>query len=403
MNTQVETQPQDSQPSEQPLDIFSLSDEQILAMESDVSASMDGQHPLDHQLDESSTHTGSAPKAQSSEEDILKEILGEGNEPAEQEEQKPAEPQEPEESKKPEESQEKVQEPSETPNYEEFFKKVTAPFKAAGREIKIESPEELIRLAQMGVGYSRKMEKMNENAALVRSLKEAGLDDNDKINFAIDLMKGKKEAIAKLVKTHNIDTVDFDIDNSDNYQPENHIISGKSEELRGHIEDIQSRENGTVFLEDFGQSFDAESRRVILEQPQLLADLADNYQAGNYQKIMGEVQRLQLVRDPSIVGMSTLEAYVAVGQRMFTASANGHVPNGQPQSSQPKVQEPAPIAVKQAAQVIDPVAERRKQAAPAMTTKSTGTTAEVLNGIDLSKLTDEQIIAMEDKLFSDFN
>ena len=104
------------------------------------------------------------------------------------------------EGKKPEETPEVIQAAA-----LDFYKQVTAPFKADGKDIQVRSPEDAIRLMQMGVNYSRRMQEMKPIRAQHEMLKAQGLDNPDKLNFMIEVMKGKTEAIQKLLKDNKID------------------------------------------------------------------------------------------------------------------------------------------------------------------------------------------------------
>ena len=45
-------------------------------------------------------------------------------------------------------------------DYEAFYKVITAPFKANGKEVQLTDPNDVIRLAQQGINYSKKMEQL---------------------------------------------------------------------------------------------------------------------------------------------------------------------------------------------------------------------------------------------------
>jgi len=49
---------------------------------------------------------------------------------------------------------------------DDFFKKVSAPFKADGKDVQVRTPEEAVRLMQMGVNYSKRMKEMKPLRAM---------------------------------------------------------------------------------------------------------------------------------------------------------------------------------------------------------------------------------------------
>ena len=53
--------------------------------------------------------------------------------------------------------------PDKAPDYESLYKQMMAPFKANGKEFAPSSPDEVIRLAQMGANYTKKMQALKPN------------------------------------------------------------------------------------------------------------------------------------------------------------------------------------------------------------------------------------------------
>ena len=81
-----------------------------------------------------------------------------------------------------------------------FFDKVTAPFKANGRQMQIEDADDVIRLMQMGANYNKKMAGLKPALKMVKMLERNKLLDEDRLNFLIDLDKKDPTAIAKFLK-----------------------------------------------------------------------------------------------------------------------------------------------------------------------------------------------------------
>ena len=69
----------------------------------------------------------------------------------------------------------------------EFKKLIGSPIKANGMEITVDSVDDAIRLMQMGMGYSRKMEELKPARQVIAMLENNGLMDTEKLNFANSL------------------------------------------------------------------------------------------------------------------------------------------------------------------------------------------------------------------------
>jgi hypothetical protein len=116
-----------------------------------------------------------------------------------------------------------------TINYEEQYNRLMAPFKANGKMITLNSPEELIQLAQMGANYTRKMQDIQPHRKVLQMLQNNGLLDEGKLSFLIDLDKKDPEAIKKLIKDTGMDPLDIDTSVEPDYKEGNHIVSDDSD------------------------------------------------------------------------------------------------------------------------------------------------------------------------------
>ena len=89
-------------------------------------------------------------------------------------------------------------------DYSKFHELITKPFKANGREITITDPKDVVSLMQRGIDYSRKMEKLKPNLALVKTLEEHGLTDKEKLGYMVDLLNKKPEQLLSWLKMHRL-------------------------------------------------------------------------------------------------------------------------------------------------------------------------------------------------------
>lgn len=228
------------------------------------------------------------------------------------------------------ESSDKIQKDTnnETPDYEGFYKRVMAPFKANGKSIQLNSPEEAIALMQKGVDYTRKMQDIARYRKPMMMLEKANLLNEDQISFFIDLSNGNQEAIRKLLKDKGIDTLDLPSDDEPiNYQAGSHKLSDTEVELTEQVKELQVQEGGPEFLKEV-LAYDQQSRNAIYAEPRVLSILFNQKKSGIYQRITDEVERQRLLGQiPDNVPF--INAYNAVGQMLFgpkSQSRNGSQP-----------------------------------------------------------------------------
>lgn len=261
-----------------------------------------------------------------------------GTAPAKAEDQKP-------EGKKPE------GEPAVTQQVAlDFYKQVTAPFKADGKDIQVRSPEDAIRLMQMGVNYSRRMQEMKPLRAQHEMLKANGLDDPAKLNFVIELMQGKPEAIQKLLKDKKIDPIDIDTTKETSYQPKNYQVDPKTLAFREAIESTLNSEGGKELIADINSGWDDVSKEALRDQPAIFQNLLAQRKSGVYVQIKKELDYQRTMG--FLTDVPFVQAYHQVGEAMQKAGVFG--PNLTPKpknqvQSQPGTQVPLDTGTRKAA------------------------------------------------------
>ena len=227
-----------------------------------------------------------------------------------------------------------------TPNYEEFYKRVMAPFKANGKTIQLNSAEEAIALMQKGVDYTRKMQDIARYRKPMLMLERANLLNEDQISFFIDLVNGDQEAIRKLLKDKNIDA--FSLPSEDepiNYVAGSHKISDEQINFKEQIDTIATQANGVEFLKEVN-NYDAQSKDHIFKEPRILQALYQQKQGGLYDKIVEEIER-QRVLGQIPDNVPFLIAYNAIGNKLFGQGSNNQQSRNGLATQQPLTRKPA--------------------------------------------------------------
>lgn len=265
------------------------------------------------------------------------------------------------------------------PNYKEMYenlmKEITTPFKANGKKVQIESFEEMKRLAQHGLNYTKKMQQLAPNLKIMKSLEAAQLLDQDKINHVIDLHSQdeniRKAAIQKLLKDHNVDPMDVDTSEDSNYVPVNHAPSDKQMQFDAILDETLSNPVGVELVTEVEKEWDQTSRDYIIRDPKILEVLTKQREDGVYTQIAAEVKRQ---RDIGGIrhDLPFLEAYKVVGDHL-TATGKlkgaGTAPAQKQESQQPAAKDDPKVIESRADKPKAPVVndDKAKAAAPTRT------------------------------------
>lgn len=208
-------------------------------------------------------------------------------------------------------------------DYESFYKVITSPFKANGKEIQVTDPNDVIRLMQQGINYSKKMEQLKPQQAVIRTLEQYDLLDNDKLSYLIDLYNKKPEAIAKLVKDSEIDLYSFDTDQANDYKPAQvvepvNILTETIDEL------TQQSPEFLPVLDNIINTWDSQSKQIISDNPQLLRIFNSHNETGLYEKISNAIEYERMLG--RLNGVTYLQAYQEIEKRFINNQDNAPQP-----------------------------------------------------------------------------
>ena len=269
------------------------------------------------------------------------------------------------------------------PNYKAMVEQLLSPFKANGREIKVESVDEAISLMQMGANYSKKMAAMKPHLQMLRTLEKNNLLSQDKLNLLVELDKGNPEAIAKLLSAKNIDPLDLDIESAASYTPVDHKVGDNEfavEEAFNAIEHTPTYSDTVNVI----ASLDDASKREIANDVGFISALNSHIASGIYQKVMAEVDKQKALGN--FAGVSTLTAYCRVGDMM---NQKGLLSASATQTAQQAVTKPTEQASTTQANAVNLAAKKRAAATP-RTNKAVKT--DPMEGLDPLTMSDEDFL-----------
>lgn len=233
-------------------------------------------------------------------------------------------------------------EPEVKVDFEAEYKKLTAPFRANGKDMQIGNVDDAIRLMQLGANYNKKMAGLKPALRVAKLLEKNDLLDENKLAFLIEVSKNNPAAISKLLADAKIDPLDLDIEKSTEYKQPKHAVDDRELELDNVLEEIKDSPHYNQTLDVVSTQWDANSRKTVANNPQLLKVVNDHMASGVYDLINTEVDRRKVLG--TLKGLSDLDAYKSIGDELNAKGAFDHL-------FAPKPGAKAPVA--KAAPVVD--------------------------------------------------
>ena len=199
-------------------------------------------------------------------------------------------------------------------DYESAYKKVSEPFKANGIDMQVKSPEDIIRLMQMGANYQKKMGKLKPNMKIIKMLENNELLDEAKLNNLIDLSKKDPKAIAKLVKESDVDPLDIDKDAPTDYQPTNYTVTDKEYDLDAVLDEIKDTDTFNRTINVMTKEWDNQSKTTISENPEIISIVNTHMSNGVFDKVNAMLQQEKTLG--KLAGIPDVEAYRQIAEYM---------------------------------------------------------------------------------------
>lgn len=263
--------------------------------------------------------------------------------------------------------------PAQEVDYKAFYERMTAPFKANGKMIQMQTPEEVEQLMKMGANYTQKMQALAPHRKVLMMLDNNGLLDESRLSFLIDLDKKNPEAIKKLIKDSGIDPMTIDNTVEPAYQAGSHGVSEAELTFRSELDELSSTEEGKKTVQLMNTEWDQASKEVLWQEPKVMTAIHQQRENGIYDRISAEVNRQKIL---GTISASTpfIHAYKLVGDQMQAAGAFADIAPTAPVTSSASggmKPEPArqPLAVK--AITPKPVVSNSSQAIAASSPRTT--------------------------------
>ena len=269
-------------------------------------------------------------------------------------------------------------------DYKAELARVLAPFKANGRDIQVDSVEDAIQLMQKGANYHKKMEGIKPRLAQLKLLEQQGLLEGDKLNYLIDLAKGDRGAINRLIKEHSVDTLELDGDKAKDYQANDYVPDEVAVDVDNVIDDLRDSTHFSTLMDTVGNKWDNASRKAILAAPDTLRDISAHMESGIYELVQDRVATERALG--RLNGLSSLDAYRTVGERMYKEGKF----NGTGSATTP----PPKVAAVVSAPVTKPVSDEKKKQKLAASPSGKKAVAKVEANYDPLAMSDEDFLKL---------
>lgn len=239
-------------------------------------------------------------------------------------------PKEPTKSKGKEESAEKPSGDAPKVDYKALEEIFTKGIKANGKEIKPRNVQDVISLMQMGANYTKKMQDLKPHRKIIESLNKAEINE-ETLNFLIDVHKGDKEAIKKLMVKHSVDPLDLDLEKND-YRPNKNIVGDDDVEYAETLDDIQP--SLPKIQEILGSKWDAKSKQMLLNNPALLRGLHEEIEMGRFDMLQAQLESEKTFGNHR--GKADVEIYMELAQKFVAEQQRMNRPTAAQKPNTPK-------------------------------------------------------------------
>lgn len=201
----------------------------------------------------------------------------------------PVEPTEPDNTI---EYEEPKQETIEEPKQEESIEQETLyKVKADGTEYNF-TLDELKIAASKGINYTQKTTALKPYRNMIKAMQDNGVNETD-INMLIDIKKGNKEALSKLVKDSQVDVYELP-DEVDNYTPTEYRQSDKALDLADMFESIKDDPEFNRTSQVLA-NLDSQSKQAIGDNPVLVTQLHESIKSGEFDLVFPEAKKLAML------------------------------------------------------------------------------------------------------------
>lgn len=191
--------------------------------------------------------------------------------------------------------------------------------KANGKEFDM-TLDELKQTASKGMDYLKKTTALKPYRTMIAAMEENKVSPED-INLLIDLKKGNKEAIAKLIKDNEVDV--YDLPESENYSPREYRVSESALDMKEVLNTI-SKDAEFSRTSEIYSAFDDQTKAFLNEDPSRIAGLHNDIKTGVFDKVLPLAEKKAMVDG---YNAPFLQYYLQAGQELLQNGTTSNTPS----------------------------------------------------------------------------
>lgn len=212
--------------------------------------------------------------------------------------------------------------------------------KNRGLNLPVNNMAELIKMAEMGVDYTRKTQEIAPYRKTVELIKSTGIDESD-LQLLADIKAGNKTAINGLAEKYQIDLLD--VDPSTKYKQQVSLPLYNEADIVA--QEIMANQPLAQEFQRVAQFIPNDFKDMMAKDANLLRSFAVDVENGVAQQLLPEVTKIMTLNP----GVDFITAYVHAGDKIFGSQAQVQQ-QVQPQAKQAVVN--APASAKEKAGVV---------------------------------------------------
>ena len=184
--------------------------------------------------------------------------------------------------------------------------------KANGKEFEM-TLDELKQTASKGMDYLKKTTALKPYRTMIAAMEENKVSPED-INLLIDLKKGNKEAIAKLIKENEVDV--YDLPEANDYKPQEYRQSETALEMKEVLNTI-SKDAEFSRTSEIYDAFDDQTKAFLNEDPSRIVGLHNDIKTGVFDKVLPLAEKKAMIDG---YNAPFLQYYLQAGQEILNAN-----------------------------------------------------------------------------------
>ena len=184
--------------------------------------------------------------------------------------------------------------------------------KANGKEFEM-TLDELKQTASKGMDYLKKTTALKPYRTMIAAMEENKVSPED-INLLIDLKKGNKEAIAKLIKENEVDV--YDLPEANDYKPREYRQSETALEMKEVLSTI-SKDAEFSRTSEIYDAFDEQTKAFLNEDPSRIVGLHNDVKTGVFDKVLPLAEKKAMIDG---YNAPFLQYYLQAGQEILNAN-----------------------------------------------------------------------------------